>query len=64
MSINSEKERLLCYSAGILGSTLSNPNNKYQPKDLIKYSIRAAYQMINTIYDDKLLKEIIDEKTP
>lgn len=58
--VNSAKERLLAYSAGILGSTLSNPNNTYAAKNLIGYSIRTAKELIETIYDDQKLKEIID----
>jgi hypothetical protein len=54
-----EKERLLCYASGILGSTLANPNNTYTPDQLMGSSIRAAYKMINTIMDDDKLKEVL-----
>ncbi len=57
--IDSERERLLCYAAGIMGSTLSNPGNIYEPAALIPRSIRAAKMLIDTIYDDAKLKEIL-----
>lgn len=60
--INSEKERLLCYSAGILGSTLANPNNTYTAEQLMKQSIRAAHKMIELIYNDNELNEVLNAK--
>lgn len=59
MKLSSDKERLLCYSAGILGSTLSNPGNVYTPEQLIKQSIRAAQKLIDVINDDMKLVEIL-----
>jgi hypothetical protein len=55
----SEKERLLCYSAGILGSTLANPGNVYAPEQLIKSSIRAANKLIQTIMNEDKLTEVL-----
>jgi hypothetical protein len=57
--MTNEKERLLCYAAGILGSTLANPGNIYPPENLIKQSIRAAQKLIDVIYDDAKLSEIL-----
>lgn len=59
---NSEKERLLCYSAGIIGSTLSNPGNVYTAEQLTNVSIRAAHKLINTIFNDEQLKEVLNGK--
>ena len=53
------KERLLCYAGGILGSLLSNPNNSHTPASLIAGSIRTAQRLIDTVYDDEKLKEIL-----
>lgn len=58
MNIN-EKERLLCYSAAILGSRLSNPNHNYSVDGLINSSIRAANKLIHTIMDDAALDEVL-----
>lgn len=60
MNMN-ERERLLCYSSGIVGSILSNPNNTFTSQQLIRPAIRSASKMIATIYDDKLLAEILSE---
>jgi hypothetical protein len=58
-----EKERLLCYSAGIIGSTLANPNhNVGLPDWLIKRSIQQAAKLIDTIMDDSKLNAILSEK--
>jgi hypothetical protein len=57
--VKSDRERLIAYSAGILGSTLSNPGNIYSPEALIKRSIRAANKLITTVYDDAKLAEIL-----
>jgi hypothetical protein len=58
-----EKERLLCYSAGIIGSTLANPNhNVGLPDWLIKRSIRQANKLIDMIMDDDKLNAILSEK--
>lgn len=51
--INSEKERLLCYAAGILQAKLSNPNNGYTAENLIPSCIRAAQQLIDQVYEVK-----------
>jgi hypothetical protein len=59
VEINSEKERLLCYAAGIMQATLSNPNNVYTPEGLIGYSVKAAQRLIDTIYDEEKLKEAL-----
>jgi len=58
----SEKERLLCYSCGIIGSTLSNPNHNVGVTDwLIERSIRQANKLINTIMDDDKLDAILNK---
>lgn len=61
---NSERERLLAYSAGIIGSAMSNPHYVAGgPTDwLIKRSIRSAAQLIDMIFDDKKLLEILSEE--
>lgn len=63
MSIN-EKERLLCYSAGILGSMLSarNENESTVHNWMVNRSIRAANKLINTIFDEEKLKEILQHE--
>ena len=58
---NSEKERLLCYAGGILGSLLSSPGNIYPAENLIGTSIRAASKLINTIFDEKKLQEVLKD---
>lgn len=57
----SEKERLLCYTAGILGSTIANPNygRTEVPEWLIHRSIKAAYKLIYTIMDESKLQEVL-----
>lgn len=59
----SERERLLCYAAGILGSTIANPN--YGQPDvqdwLINRSVRAANKLIGVIFDDAKLKEVLKD---
>ena len=62
MKVNSEKERLICYSAGIMGAILSNGGNIYTPKGLVPRCIRAAQNLIDTIYDEEKLAEILKEK--
>ena len=62
MLTNSERERLLCYSAGIMQATLSNPGNVYTPEGLISYSIKAAHKLIETIFDDQKLEEALKSK--
>lgn len=59
MKVNSEKERLLCYAAGILGAKLSNPGNIYNVEGLIPSCIYEANMLINSIYDDVKLNEIL-----
>lgn len=59
MNVN-DRERLLCYAAGILGSTLANPNHTSGVTDwLIKRSIRQASELIDSIFDDGKLTEIL-----
>lgn len=62
MNVDSNKERLLCYSAGMLQAKLSNPNNTYTAENLIPSCIRAAQKLIDTIYNDVKLSEILKEK--
>lgn len=59
MKVNSERERILCYAAGIMQATLSNPNNHFTAEGLVKYSIKAASKLIETIYDDQKLEEAL-----
>jgi len=61
MKVNSEKERLLCYSAGIFDAMLSNSvTTQFQTTDgLMRQSIRLANEMIHAIYDDEKLAEIL-----
>lgn len=55
-----DKERLLCYSAGILGSTLSNPLHDTGVTDwLIERSIKQAAKLIDCIMDDEKLEVIL-----
>lgn len=61
MTVN-EKERLLCYAAGLLGSTLANPNHTTGISDwLVKRSIRKAAMLIDCVFDDAKLAEILNE---
>jgi hypothetical protein len=62
MKINSEKERLLCYAAGIMGAMLAHPGNTYHPEGLMPMSIKAAQKLIDTVYDDVKLKEILESQ--
>lgn len=57
-----ERERLLCYAAGMIGSILANPNNTYSAEQLMPSCIRNANRMIEVIYNDKALKEILEER--
>jgi len=59
--VKSDRERLIAYASGIIGSTLSNPNNTYTAEQLMKSAIRSANKLIETIYDDTKLKEILNE---
>ena len=52
MKISNEKERLLCYAAGLLQAKLSNPNNTYSVEGLIPSCIREAKQLIEAVYED------------
>jgi hypothetical protein len=52
MKLNNEKERLLCYAAGILGARISNPNNVYSVEGLIPSCIREAKMLIELVYKD------------
>jgi len=56
---NSERERLLAYSAALLSSKLSNPNNTFTARGLVPSCIREAAYMIDCIFDDEKLKEIL-----
>lgn len=59
MTLN-EKERLLCYAAGIIGSKLANPNYTGGVEDwLIRRSIRDANKLIQTIMDEEKLTEVL-----
>ena len=54
--VDNAKERLLCYSAGILGSMLANSTATAEPSVpdyLIERSIKAAKKLIETIYAEK-----------
>jgi hypothetical protein len=62
MKVNSEKERLICYSAGIMAAIIANPGNVYTPQGLVPRCIRAAQKLIDTVYDDEKLAEILKEK--
>lgn len=53
------KERLLCYAGGILGSMLANPNCRYNWQHCHEQAIRQAQILIDTVYDDEKLKEIL-----
>ena len=57
-----ERERLLCYAAGLIGSYMAGPQNTLglvvEPW-MIKRAIRAANEMITIIYDDVKLAEIL-----
>ncbi len=61
--LSSEKERLLCYSAGILGSMLSarNENESTVHDWMVRRSIKAANKLISLIGDDVRLQEILNE---
>lgn len=59
-----EKERLLCYSAGIMGSILANPlHDSGLPDWLMKRCIRDANKFIGIIFDDAKLNEVLNEKS-
>lgn len=60
MKVNSEKERLICYAAGIMGSILANPGNIYNPEGLLNRSIKAAQLLIDIVYDDEKLAKILE----
>lgn len=61
MKVNSEKERLICYSAGILQAKLSNSITTQfsSPETLMRSSIKLAQLLIDTIYDDDKLNEVL-----
>lgn len=61
IKVKSDRERLIAYAAGIIGSTLSNGGNVYTAEQLMKPAIRAAHKLIETIYDDEKLKAILSE---
>lgn len=54
-----DKERLLCYAAAILSSKLSNPNNTYTADGLAPICIKQAAHLIESIFDDSKLQEIL-----
>ena len=59
---DSSKERLLAYAAGILSSMVANPNHQPFVSDFdIKSSIRKASLLINCVFDDNVLMEILNE---
>jgi hypothetical protein len=61
MNIN-QKERLLCYAAGILNSKLANPNYQGGVENwLIQRCIRDANRLIDTIMDDEKLLKVLKE---
>jgi hypothetical protein len=61
----SDKERLLCYAAGILGSTIANPlHDSGVPDWLLRRSIQQASKLIEYVFDDTKLSEILNEKAP
>jgi len=62
IKVNPDRERLLAYASGILGSTLSNPGNIYTAEQLIGTSIRTAQKLIDIIFDDKKLDEVLNAK--
>lgn len=61
--VDNAKERLLCYAAGLLGARLSNPNHTGMVTEWnIKFAIIDATRLINSIYDNEKLKEILKPK--
>jgi hypothetical protein len=52
MQISNEKERLLCYAAGILQAKISNPGCIYTVEGLIPSCIKEAKLLIELVYKD------------
>ena len=52
MKLNNEKERLLCYAAGILQAKISNPGNIYTVEGLIPGCIKDAQKLIEAVYKE------------
>lgn len=53
------KERLICYAGGILGSMVANPIRR-QDWDVLRHqAIVQAQLLIDEVYDDEKLKEIL-----
>jgi hypothetical protein len=61
IKVKSDRERLIAYASGIIGSTLSNPGNVYTAEQLMKPAIRAAHKLITTVYDDVALEAILKD---
>lgn len=61
MKMSSEKERLLCYAGGLFGSMMSNPSltNIYSSESLMWRALKDANRLIEIIYDDVQLTEIL-----
>lgn len=54
--VDNAKERLLCYSAGILGSLLANSTVNANPEVeewMVDRSISAAKKLIEKVYSEK-----------
>lgn len=62
IKVNPDAERLLAYSAGILGSILANPNNTYTAESLIGTSVRAASKLIDTIFNEESLRVVLEQQ--
>lgn len=53
MKIDNERERLLCYAAGLLQAKLGHPGNAYSAEGLIPGCIREAQLLIDAVYEVK-----------
>ena len=53
MKIDNERERLLCYAAGILAAQISNPGNVYSVEGLIPGCLKDAQKLIDAVYGVK-----------
>lgn len=60
IKVKSDRERLIAYASGIIGSKLSNPGNIYTVEQLMPSAIRSAHRLITTCYDDDKLSEILN----
>lgn len=61
IKVKSDRERLIAYASGFIGSTLANPGNVYTAEQLMKPAIRAAHKLITTVYDDVALEAILKD---